>query len=107
MNTVAVTLPLLGHAFDVFLSFLFPVARARRRLGQAVPAESRVTLAHRETHWLHATPGMEVTCVSGNLWLTFDNQLRDIVLGQGESHRCDCRARLGISALEAAELVIG
>ena len=54
------------------------------------------------TLWVNRPHGCVVSCKTGTLWLTFDNEPEDIVLEAGESHRCAKSSRLSIHALAAA-----
>lgn len=41
-------------------------------------------LRHGKVHRIESGKGLLLQCLSGTLWLTQDNDLRDIVLGPGE-----------------------
>lgn len=49
--------------------------------------------------------GTTVWCRHGEIWITQDGDLRDIVLGPGERFRLDARSAL-VSALTDAEIVL-
>lgn len=52
--------------------------------------------------------GKTVHCVEGSLWLTFDEDCRDVVLAAGDRHICDRNTTLTIQALdEDARIYIG
>jgi hypothetical protein len=77
-------------------------------LGRALaPAAPEVAcLDKRATLWIARPQGQTVTCESGTLWLTVDNEPTDVILEAGESHRCTKASRLGIHALAAARLSV-
>jgi hypothetical protein len=75
-----------------------------RVLAPAAPDVAR--LDKNATLWMARPQGRTVTCESGTLWLTFDNEPADVILEAGESHRCTKASRLGIHALAPARLSV-
>lgn len=61
-------------------------------------------LAKRELVVLSDARDHELTCVSGELWITLDGDRRDIILGPGASFRAETRAPIVVSAVAAATL---
>lgn len=57
-------------------------------------------LARRETMDLGRQGGQVITCVQGCLWITVDNDSRDIVLEPGQTHRTEAGARVLVFALQ-------
>lgn len=51
--------------------------------------------------------GREVYCDSGTLWLTFDHDLRDVILEAGQTYRCQRNTLMIMQALDDACLRIG
>lgn len=58
------------------------------------------------TTWVVRPLGCTVSCETGTLWLTFDNDAGDVILEAGQSHRCTQAAKLSIHALAAARLSV-
>lgn len=56
------------------------------------------------TTWIARPLGRTVTCKTGTLWLTFDNEPVDVILEAGQSHRCATASRLAIHALSVARV---
>ena len=73
-----------------------PVAR-RAVTAAAPPCRS---LEKSQIVWLDARIGLQVSCRSGAMWLTYDGEQRDIVVEPGQPHRCDGAGRLCIYALQ-------
>jgi hypothetical protein len=86
------------------------IERALGPSAPAAPAAPAAPFIHSldkgATKWIARPYGRAVTCQSGALWLTFDNQPVDVVLEAGQSHRCTSASRLGIHALAAASLSV-
>lgn len=55
---------------------------------------------------LHDGLGQRVESIHGGLWLTIDNDLRDIFIDTGEGFTIDRRGDTLISALDDASLVV-
>jgi Protein of unknown function (DUF2917) len=75
-----------------------------RALAPAAPQTAR--LDSHATLWIARPQGRTVTCESGTLWLTFDNEPADVILEAGESHRCTKGSRLAIHALATARVSV-
>jgi hypothetical protein len=75
-----------------------------RALAPAAPEVAR--LDKNATLWMARPQGRTVTCESGTLWLTFDNEPADVILEAGESHRCTKASKLAIHAMAAAHLSV-
>ena len=58
------------------------------------------------TAWITRPRGRTVTCETGTLWLTFDNESQDVILEAGQSHRCVKASKLSIHALAAAQVSV-
>lgn len=58
------------------------------------------------TLWIARPLGRSVTCETGTLWLTFDNEADDVILEAGQSHRCAKAAKLSIHAMAAARVSV-
>ena len=102
LNMHISTLPTFHALFRTALQWPLRFARTRavaRRLAPAA-AHPSSSLERAQILWLDAAVGLEVNCRSGALWLTYDGQQRDIVVEQGQTHRCDAAGRLAIYALE-------
>jgi hypothetical protein len=77
-------------------------ALARRAGGRgrdALPVAATVALNAGATTWLASPLGRRVTCESGTLWLCFDGEPLDILLGPGDTHLCAKSSALSIHAL--------
>ena len=68
--------------------------------------ETRRALARRELLALDRARGYLLTCESGELWITRDGSVDDLVLGAGESWRVEGDGEFVVSALRPALLVI-
>ncbi len=58
------------------------------------------------TTWIARPLGRTITCETGTLWLTFDNESVDVVLEAGQSHRCAKASKLAIHALATARVSV-
>lgn len=58
------------------------------------------------TTWNSQPLGRTVSCETGTLWLTFDNEALDVILEAGQSHCCAKASRLAIHALAAARITV-
>ncbi len=58
------------------------------------------------TTWIAHPLGRTVSCETGTLWLTFDNESLDVILEAGQSHRCAKASKLAIHALAAAHITV-
>lgn len=70
----------------------------------AAPVARPVLLQRGATLMIAQPRDLEIRCVAGCLWLTLDNDPRDIVLKAGERITVNHNARLLIQALQAAEI---
>lgn len=67
--------------------------------------EIRCELGDGELLALDAVRGQELTCITGELWLTLDGVTEDIILGQGQCWRVPHKAPLVVSALKPSVFV--
>ncbi len=65
-----------------------------------------ITLHHAETHRIEAGKGLRVQCLTGTLWLTQEDDPRDIVLEAGEEAFIDRDGTSIVSALSDASFVL-
>lgn len=79
-----------------------PVAQALRSAPAAPPASR--TLARGAILRIPEPAGARIDCLAGSLWVTQDNDPRDIMLEAGESCELSGRARVLVQALEPARL---
>ncbi len=63
---------------------------------------TRQLAAARTGFTLTDAAGVQVTCHEGCLWLTLDNDPRDIILAAGESYETDAHRPMFVYALEAS-----
>ena len=66
-----------------------------------------VRLAARTVHCIEGGKGLQVTAVAGDVWLTQDGDLRDVVLTRGQSFILDRQGRAVVYALKEAAIVVG
>lgn len=66
----------------------------------------QVTLAHQAVFDVSDASGVAVRCDQGSVWITLDNDPRDIVLEAGESFKTDERRRALIYALQPSRLTL-
>lgn len=99
MNTATLTATAARFhiALPAALSALF------ERAGAAPAAHQ---LQAQATMWIAQPAGRTVTCQTGTLWLTFDNEPQDVILEAGQSHRCVETSKLAIHALASARLTV-
>ena len=65
------------------------LAVLQRAAAPAAPAAlAGRQLEKNATTWIARPLGRTITCATGTLWLIFDNELADVILEAGESHRC-------------------
>jgi hypothetical protein len=73
----------------------------------AAPATSAaLRLDANATTWIARPLGRTVTCETGTLWLTFDNETDDVLMEAVQSHRCAKASKLAIHALAAARVSV-
>ncbi|WP_298931910.1 DUF2917 domain-containing protein [uncultured Ramlibacter sp.] len=61
-------------------------------------------LARRALYSLPDAAGLRISCLAGSLWITLDDDPRDIVLEAGRSLDVDAHRRAIVYALEASQL---
>ncbi len=71
----------------------------RIELGTANPDRGAVRLGPKQTLKVHDGVGSTVCAVHGSVWITEENQLRDIVLERGACYRLRSRGLALINAL--------
>ena len=67
---------------------------------------SALTLARRDVQRLEGVPGRRIECLTGALWITQDNDLRDIVIEAGEGFSLDRHGAALVSALSDARYLL-
>jgi hypothetical protein len=73
----------------------------------ATPAASRlVHLAQGDLHRIVNGEGTLIACLADRIWITQDDDARDIVLGPGESFRIDRPGLTIINAFGAATIAV-
>jgi DUF2917 family protein len=65
-----------------------------------------VRLSTRAIHCIENGAGLEVTAVSGAVWITQSLDARDVILAQGQSFTLDRQGRAVVYALKEAAIVI-
>lgn len=65
-----------------------------------------IALRHTETQRIEAGKGLRVQCLTGTLWLTQDNDPRDIVLEAGEGATIERDGTSIVSALSDAQFLL-
>lgn len=65
-----------------------------------------IHLPHQAIHTLPDAAGIPIECCSGSVWITLDDDPRDIVLGPGESFTAGSHRRALVSALSNARIRI-
>jgi Protein of unknown function (DUF2917) len=63
-------------------------------------------LPHRSIFNVPDASGVQITCRTGSVWITLDNDPRDIVLQAGESYTGTDHRQAIIYALDASQLVL-
>jgi hypothetical protein len=89
---------------------------SQRLIHELYPASCRVVMKTNRTERFEMMRGalmelpvarpLEVASASGTLWLTLDNDPRDLVLGQGECILLDTSKRVLVYALDDAQMEI-
>jgi hypothetical protein len=100
MNTASLAATAARFHFTLPAALLAVLQRA-----VAAPAAAR-PLEKNATTWIARPLGRTVTCETGTLWLTFDNESADVILEAGQSHRCAKGSKLAIHALSAARVSV-
>lgn len=65
-----------------------------------------LSLRHGEAHRIDAGKGLRVQCLNGTLWLTQDNDPRDIVLEAGDGATIERDGLSIVSALSDAQFLL-
>jgi Protein of unknown function (DUF2917) len=104
MNTATFAATAARFHFTLPAGLLAVLERAVVSTAPAAPV-ARV-LAKCDTTWITRPLGRTVTCETGTLWLTFDNEAADVILEAGQSHRCAKASKLAIHALAAARVSV-
>ena len=65
-----------------------------------------VCLARNESFAISNGKGYRVVCHSGSVWITQDNDPRDIILARGESFTLDRQGRALVHAFDAAAIAV-
>jgi hypothetical protein len=65
-----------------------------------------LSLPYRAIHAIPDAAKVRIRCTQGSLWLTLDNDVRDIVLGAGDSFATSEHRRVMLYALEPASFVL-
>ncbi len=68
------------------------------------PNELELSLAHKALFSLPDAADVQIACLQGSLWLTLDDDPRDIILDAGDSFSTTDHRRALIYALEASSL---
>ena len=88
-------------------SFSFAGTAPRARPAQRVLVGSDVRgVPKRETVAIDRPQGRRITCIAGCVWLTQDNDPRDIVLEPGDSHLCAGNGRLLVFGLQRSSIAV-
>jgi hypothetical protein len=66
-----------------------------------------VRLPARSVRCLEDGKGLEITAISGTVWITQACDRRDVILTRGQSFILDCQGRTVVYALEDAAIVVG
>lgn len=103
MNLALATPAFTAHAamgwLRAFGQVMAPTPKLATRQRQSVHAIEKnvlVEIAH--------PYGATIDCLTGSVWVTLDNDLRDVVLGPGQSFRVDSNQRVLVQALDAARV---
>ncbi len=67
---------------------------------------SNLVLARDGMVALRDAQGVRVSCLTGALWITQDNYVKDFIVGSGESHTIDYSGLTLITALEPTTLAV-
>ena len=102
MNTATLARPNAARQFLGLRAFMLRLLRPD--VASARPSVRQLDKG--ATVWTAHPLGRVVSCEAGTLWLTFDNELVDVVLEAGQSHRCTKDSKLAIHALAAARVAV-
>ncbi|RZL87220.1 MAG: DUF2917 domain-containing protein [Variovorax sp.] len=70
------------------------------------PSRFHLSLAKRTIFTLPDAAGVGIECRSGSVWVTLDNDPRDIILEPGERYKGDTHRRVLVSALEPSCITV-
>ena len=70
------------------------------------PSRELLNLGRRGLYTLQDAAGIQVTCTSGAVWLTLDNDERDIILEAGDSFTDTQHRRAVIYAFQVSTLAL-
>jgi hypothetical protein len=101
MNTATFAATAARFHFTLPASLL---AMLQRAVAPAAPVTC--ALDKGATTWITHPLGRSITCETGTLWLTFDNESADVILEAGQSHRCVKASKLAVHALAAARVSV-
>lgn len=73
---------------------------------QALPVTTTLRLTAADLVAFDVQPGDRLRSDGGSVWITVNGQLRDVVIDAGQVHTVDEAARLHVSALQTARLVV-
>ncbi len=91
-------------AFTASLPFGAPGLRARP-VHRVVATDLR-GVPKRSTLAIERPQGRRITCIAGCVWLTQDNDPRDVVLEAGESPLCASDDRLLVYGLQRSSIAV-
>lgn len=69
-------------------------------------SQAGVHMARHETFSINDGLGYRIICDSGNIWITQDNDRRDIILQRGDSFTLDRAGQALIHAFEASAVAV-
>lgn len=72
----------------------------------ALPTQFQLSLAHKAMFSIADAAGLNIVCREGSLWLTLDDDPRDVVLDAGESFLTTEHRRALIYALSPSSLSV-
>jgi hypothetical protein len=81
--------------------------RPREAIMKPVRDINPVRLPAQAVHSFEGTRGLQVTAISGTVWLTQAMDPRDIILTRGQSFILDRKGRAVVYALKDAAIVVG
>jgi hypothetical protein len=68
--------------------------------------DAAIHLRKGEIHRVRKSRGQRIETLSGSLWVTMDNDLRDIMIGTGEAFTLDTERETLISALDDSRFLL-
>jgi hypothetical protein len=84
-----------------------PNAHARRSIMKPPPDARPVRLPARAIRRIEDGEGLEVTTLSGTVWITQARDARDVILARGQSFILDRKGCAVVYALRHATIVVG